>query len=337
MHFTRDRAKYPAEGALVLQELDRHGFDVDYVFDGRLPEMATRLQVRRLREPVVASRAAEYKLAYERGDFVPPVVVTADWVLIDGAHRVEGARRAGRTTLGMFRIKMNYHEATPAQIRQLKAFAGASNNLHGLNMSRQDNEQLIADLLADGKPIKEIAEELHLPPGRVSAVFATQRGQERLVRLGIKMEGGISPSHVREIGYKDKFFSNAVMRAMAELVRDYGLSVKEVQETFRLAAMKTEDADRLEVIAQVRRDNSARHRALSPSRRVDKSAKLGRAIGFALALEDSPQDAVELDPRNMPQRIERLRRAITVMQTALDTQLAAQRARAESAQDYGAV
>lgn len=309
MQITTNEAKLPPEAMPVLQDIKKAGLPWDYAFDGKPPTLQGRLQVREIEEP--APRwVQQYRTAYERGDHLPPIVTTLDGHLVDGATRAAAAVAAGMLTMPMFRIKITYGTASESQKRALRAFGRAANNQHGKGMTRSENESGVRDLAAEGRTIKDIATELKVSEAFVSGVLAEDRGRQRLEQLGIRIEGGLKPSHVRELGYKDKQLTTPTRRALAELTRDAHLRVEDMVSICKQMAEQPDEDAKLAVLAQARVDYGSRIRPRNANA-PRNSGKLRQAGGRVLALIDKdPGSAVEMNPDYVDDHVKMLLKII---------------------------
>lgn len=296
---------YPEAGR-VIASLKEHGLSWDFTPDGRIPDLSRWIQVRPIEQFHLPMQSKKYKVAYLRNKPVPPIVVTADGVGIDGANRTSGALEAGLAIIPQFRLRIKYEEATDSQRRQLILFATAANNEHGLGMSKAANATLIRDFSKDGKTVKQLASELNVSESLVSAVLAEDRGVARLNNLGIQMEDGLRPSHVQKLGWKSRELNNAVMLKVAELTRDSHLSVGELEDLLRQLAKLTSDEDKLAAVAQAAADYGPRLRQVV--RRADNfGGKLRqRGKSMLLVIEKDPGSAIELDARYVEDHLKML-------------------------------
>src|ERR1700727_1842970 len=86
---TIDRLPTP-EAKIVGRQIHDLEFEFRYFDAMKLPDMGRRVQVRDS-EHLASSDVNKYALEWQRGAQFPPVIVTADGFLADGAHRVGGA------------------------------------------------------------------------------------------------------------------------------------------------------------------------------------------------------------------------------------------------------
>lgn len=335
MQTTTNEKNVPLESGPGLLEIKAQGFDGlwSYAFEHRLPDMSSRLQVRNIKNQILPAQVRKYKLAFERGDAVPAIMVTMDGHLVDGANRTEGARQAGLLTIPAFIIKVNYGTATPSQQRQLKRLGAAMNNMHGQSMTKADNIEQIKEHKADGKTAREIAAEMHISPNIVNSVLATLRGQERLMHLGISPDG-LKEGILTEVGYKDDKLTNRVLRPALKVAAETDMSVHDFRALVKATLSRHEEAEKLEVVEGVAQERAHLAGMIRTRRNVRGDSgfngKLGRALGLVLAVEDVPENTVETNPAAAGQRVQKIKRAISTLEKALHYQQEADRAREES-------
>lgn len=328
-------AAYPEAGE-VLAEIKMHGLGWVFVPDGRIPSTERWLQVRDIKQFALPGQIKKYKTAYMRERPVPPIVVTADGMGVDGANRVGGALEAGLSTLPQFRIGINYEDATDSQRRQLLELGAALNNKHGLGMPRETNNRLIMLLAKDGKSAKEIAINLNITPSQVSAVQAYERGVTRLTNLGIKVEDGLKPSHIQQLGFKSKELNNPVLRAVAELTRDSKLSTAEQADLLRTLSNLPSDEEKLAAVATAREDYGPRLRQVV-SRHDNFGGKARqRARSLLQVIEADPGATIELDPRHVEEHLRIFNMVVEKANQVIKEQRDALRA-ADVRDGYGAV
>jgi predicted transcriptional regulator len=328
-------AAYPEAGE-VLAEIKMHGLPWDFVPDGRIPSTERWLQVRDIKQFALPMQIKKYKTAYTRGRPVPPIVTSLDGMGIDGANRVGGALDAGLAILPQFRIRVSYEEATESQRRQMLELGAALNNKHGLGMPKETNNAHVRQLSKDGRSVKQIAEALNITASQVSSVLAEDRGMVRLTQLGIKVEGGLKPSHVQKLGWKSDRLNNPVMRSVAELTRDSNLSTNELEDLLRQISKLTTDEEKLAAVETAKEDYGPRLRQVV-GRHDNFGGKLRqRAKGVLQVIEKDPGAAIELDPRHVEEHIRILNLLVDKANEVIKEQRDALRA-ASVRDGYGAV
>jgi DNA modification methylase/predicted transcriptional regulator/uncharacterized ParB-like nuclease family protein len=134
-----------------------------------------------------------YADALEAGDEFPPIVVCADsGVLLDGKHRLEAHKKAGRETIAVERRQV--HAGVP-----VKLFAASLSARHGDRMSNGDLRDVVRETYTTNPEFKQkdVAALLAVSPARVSEfasdILAKRREERRakalrLTRLGWTQE-----------------------------------------------------------------------------------------------------------------------------------------------------
>jgi hypothetical protein len=311
MQITTDRRKMPGEALPVLDEIERHGFETpDYIVTGgKLPDTTRRVQVRDTRE-LASSEVTRYAQAYGRGDKLPPVVVTWDWYLVDGATRTGGARKAGLAEIPQFRLKEKYEGASEATIAAFKNFGHAMNNMHGKGMSKANQANLILEGIAGGATHKELASRLHIGDSVIQGVLAEAAGRARAAELNLDLSA-LKPSHFKSLGGKERF-TDPVWTGLAMLAQKAGMPVDEMNQVAkRIEGVRSEEG-RLALLKEEMASNTDRIKGFT--RKPSKVVNLKRAAGGFLSIEEDPASAIERDPEAVKPYLETLRRVRKIVE-----------------------
>lgn len=308
----------PPEASALAERIRLLGFDWVYVPDHRLASLAKRVQVRDTAAVAPPRETARYALALQRGDVMPPVVVTADGYLVDGATRTEAARKLGWTSYPAFRLNVNYEGAPTALVQQLVMLGSAFNLTHGRGMSPTNIEAVIEAVTEEDDSPRDIARKLHISEVTVAGVMNAAKARKRAANLDIQVGEFLTSSHLRVFGGKSAKYTDPVFKEFFTLAQDAHLTISAVQDLARqLEAEGTEQA-RMDILAAERASYQGVIDGASsvPSR----AAKLRRSLGF-LNAQDDPGLLVELSPAAAEDHI----RSLTVARERIDRVIAAQR------------
>lgn len=333
MQAKTDLNSFPAEARTVAEEVEKLGFVSSRYFDAaRMPDLTRRVQVRPIAELAPPLEVSKYAQAYERGDKMPPVIITRDWYLVDGATRVSAAIKIGKSTINLIQLQVDYEGAAKPVQDRLIALGLGFNNTHGRRMKESSIAAIIAQIATEGESAKTLAARVHLPESTIAGVFAFQRGQKRLEDLKVGTEG-LKASHIKSLGSKT-WLTNPLFVKLAELTRDAHLTVAEIGEiSSQLATVPTE-AGRLKLLDGERASRNDRIRGLTT--RPGRAGQVRRALGHILKVEDSPDSAVEMDQEAADRYLGFLVRSRAVLDKIISAQTAVERARSEtSTPKYG--
>ncbi len=317
-----DPRRLPDEAKPLLEEFRNLGFG-SWSFDtaGRMPDVTRRVQVRnidKLAPPVEVSR---YALAYERGDKLPPVVVTRDGFLVDGATRVMGALKAKKSSISQFTIGADWEGGAEMVKKRFIGLGTALNMRHGRKMDDANIMDLILLVAQEGEAARTLAARLHCSESTVNGALAQKRAIDRAIRLNVAPEG-LKGSHLKSLGGKTQL-TDPVWTALVELTRDAGLTVTELGEIAREVTERSTQDAKLEAIAAERKSRADQIRGIS--RRPTRAGVVRRGLGALLQAELEPATAVELDPQAAERYIDFLRRSRRTIDDIL-----AEQARVES-------
>src|SRR6202021_2397134 len=104
------------------------------------PDYTRRVQVRAIKETAPIMEVKKYATAWLRGDKLPPIVVTADGYVGDGATRAGGATQAKMTTMPAFVLNASWENAPSMTKKRLKSLGFALNMTHGRSMKTDNIE-----------------------------------------------------------------------------------------------------------------------------------------------------------------------------------------------------
>ena len=103
----------------VIDLVERFGFQCELVDEYSLPDLARRLQIRNEKNYAPSGKVQEIRAAIERGERLPPIVVTKDGHLVDGNTRVTAAQRTKSPYIHVVVLGVNYEGATDDESHRL--------------------------------------------------------------------------------------------------------------------------------------------------------------------------------------------------------------------------
>lgn len=312
----------PPEAVTVAQRVGLLGFSWRFFPEKPLADLSRRVQVRDTDELAPSREVAHYAQALRNGDRMPPVVITKDGYLVDGATRTEAARRARRDFFPAIELDCAYEGSGDAMRQQLIILGSAFNLTHGRGMSRENVERVIAAVAEEDDSPRDIARKLHISEATVSSVLNGMKARSLALKLGVKLDDTLSASHMKFFGGKTQKYTHPVFREFIVLAQEARLGLASVSLLAKqLEAAGTED-ERLAILAESRtslRQVIIAGAAPAPSR----AGRLRQALGY-LCKQDNPDLLVELNTgyagehmRVLNEAIERLQK-IRAAQARLD-------------------
>jgi len=314
----RSEKDLPPEAAVLAERIHLLGFGWTYIPEHRLAELAKRVQVRDTAAVAPPRETHRYALALQRGDVMPPVVLTADGYLVDGATRTEAARKIGWTSYPAFQLDVNYETAPPAMVQQLIMLGSAFNLTHGRGMSTANIEAVIEAVAEDDDSPRDIARKLHISDVTVAGVMNAAKARKRAAKLGIQVSEFLTSSHLRLFGGKSIKYTDPVFSEFFTLAQDARLTISAVQDLARQLEAEGSESAKLGILRAERASYQGVIDGVSDN--PSRAAKLRRSLGF-LNGQDDPGLLVELSPAAADDHV----RALTVARERLDRVLAAQR------------
>jgi hypothetical protein len=261
---------------------------------GPIPDPANRIQVRT--KTPAASKIQAYRLGWERDDPFPGIVRTVDGVLVDGWARTEGALLARDVnSIPQFVIDVNYGEAEPAIIANLKMFAVSINQTNGETMPLANVAEVLYEAVPD-RTIKAIAAAVHCSESTVQRAIAVRKAMNRVEELGIDLgdEDKITISHLVLLGGWDAVLENEVYTRFVNLTRDAGLSTNEIKAVYKMLRAVHTDEEKLAILAQ--EEAGARDRIAGHGTRPTGAGVVRRVAAQLRRFADTPDLALDLNP-----------------------------------------
>lgn len=274
----------------VAQRLKQFGFTWRFSEEYPLGDKSKRVQVRNESTLAPLREVSKYAQDMKRGDQFPPVVVTADGYLVDGATRTEATRKLGWKTIATFVLDISFGDATPAQQKQLIYMGAGANLIHGRGMSTANVADIIEIITDDNDTPSDVARKLHISNSTATTLLNASNARKRAVRLGVEVTGVLTNSALKLFGGKSQRFTDPVFAGFFQLAQDARLSHSALNNlSKRLEAAGTEH-ERMTILEEERglyRD-IIEGGATSPS----PAAKLRQNLGFLLRM-NSPEDLIE--------------------------------------------
>lgn len=206
--------------------LEERSASFTYEADVRLDDIDRELSHRnqaRVTSHLDEDTVLSYGVAIEAGDTFPPVVLYRDTVghliVIDGNHRTEALRLAGKTHGDAYICE----DLTVAQVRVLTF---ESNAKHGLPTSHAERIAQAMYLEELGVSRAEAARLLRIPEKRIQAAQEVTHGRDRLRAFGIRANG-LSDSTIRRLQH---LRSDAVLKAATDLVQSVKMPYVDVND-----------------------------------------------------------------------------------------------------------
>jgi hypothetical protein len=302
------------------------GFGWSFVEQHRLADASRRIQVRTIAQLAPPHETSKYEQDMRRGDQFPPVIVTADGYLIDGHTRTEAARKIGWKTFPAIRLDVKV-EGAPASVRnQLIALGAAFNATHGRRMSTANFAAIIDTIAVEDDTPKDVARRLHIAESTANTLLNAAKAKQRATRLGVKLNGKLTNSHLKLFGGKSLQFTDPVFSAFIQLAQDAHLTINATTDLAKRLANTGTERERLNIINDER--DGYRSVIEGGNANPTKAARLRQSLGYLNGQED-PDQLAELDPHASRVHIEALRDAAMRLALVLDAQERVERTRNE--------
>jgi hypothetical protein len=304
----------PDEARTTAALIKRLGFDWELDQRYPTPDLDKRVQVREEKHYAPTAEVTKYAAAYQRGEPIPPIVVTTDGYLLDGNTRVGALHKAKQPTVSALIVNDAYEGAEETTLRRFRLLGAAFNARHGRGIDRVETTNAILAVVAGGDYTAErIATLLGVSSGLVSAVVAEQKARERAQRLGVHVNGSVPISMLRRLGQAP--LNDEPFLRMLKLVQDAGLSSSELGDLVRQVKAAGSDEKALELIDNQRVERKtqiAEYQAFGKSK-PPGPAQLRQHLGFVLKHTDDPKALVDHNPTTAAGHIKTIDDAIAVL------------------------
>jgi hypothetical protein len=288
-----NKADLPPYAQAYVQRIEEFGFTWRFFPDHKLGDITNRVQVRDTAQLAPPKEVSKYAQAMKRGDQFPPVVLTADGVMVDGNTRTEAANKVGWRTFPAFEVDVVFSKAPDSVKRQLVYLGAGFNLTHGRGMNTANLTNIVESLALDDDTPQELARRLHIPNATANTMLNAAKARKRAERLNIKLNKNLTNSHLKMFGAKSQLYTDPVYAQFILLTQDARLSISATTDLAKRLALAGTENERLNVLAEERRgyQDVIVGGATSPSR----AAQLRRSLGFLIGQEDADTLA-ELSP-----------------------------------------
>ena len=302
---------------------EKFAFGWEFDFEG--PVITDQhLQIRADSALAPASKVAEIRAALRRGDKVKPNIITRDGWLIDGNTTSRAAKLEKRPTMPAIIIDADYGKADDSTRKRMYLLGVAANTRHGVGISRQDLRTALK-LAGAGTTLTDsarMAAMLGVTEKTVRDVVAEGRAVERARKLGVDLNGHLPATALSALGRVSDRANDQPMLLLFKLSTDAGLKGTEISTLYKRMSESRSDAG---AIAVVEAERTARAKQISEfqagqKQRPSVAAKLQAKIGFVLQYEGDPSVLAERNPYQVTSHIERIERAIVVLQHVVNAQ-----------------
>lgn len=248
-------------GDSIVDTLNAYGFEYtrETVDLAKINRKQSRLNQARIDAPINEDQVLLYAEGMEHGDVFPPIVihkVGAEYVVMDGNHRVAAADLVGSTTIDSYVVK----NASPAQ---LTSYIYEANSKHGLPTSMADRLRQAIYLVERGVPRAQAASRLKIPAGKLQAALDVYSAEQRFAKLGIRKLDGLNQTAKRVL---DSIRSDDVLKPAAMLVLEAGLGGQDLAAFVKRVNEPRTEREALRVINQERETRTATIKATAGGR-----------------------------------------------------------------------
>lgn len=228
---------------------------------------------------------------------MPPLILTQDMYVVDGNTRTEALHRAGWDEFPAFVLDMRYQNAPAANEKLLRMIGTRFNLVHGEGLSRGQIEELILNLANEDESPEDLARTLGLSKNMVTSVIHAQAAKERATRLGLKLNGKATRSHLAALGTPNraKNLTDPVFAKLITLVTKGGVSTTDQGHLLKRVDEATSEEAKVTVVAQevLARGSMVDGGNKVPSLAVQLRQRLGFMTGknAGLFIETTPESA----------------------------------------------
>lgn len=321
----RAAAQLDPEAQLVVDLVERFGFAwvVDTDYPTPPDPKSNRLQIRDEKHYTPQAEVNRYATAMRDGHRFPPIVISADGLLVDGNTRVQAALQNKFPTLETVILRDPWATASAEVQSRMRLLGAAGNIKNGRGIDKAEIAKAVGvyaergDL--DGARISKL---LGVTRSLVDSILAEQRARTRAERFGINLNGSTPATVLRRLGQAT--LNDEPFRALLSLIVESGMSSPEVQAILKQIKDSPERNDDafLAIITAERtsREDQIRDYRFRGKAKPPASAKLRQSLGFLLG-QDDPTVMVERNPLLVADHLATVERAVR----ALEQVAAAQR------------
>lgn len=324
LKYVSKETELPGYAKPTAGHIKRFAYTWRFVEEQPLGDVNKRVQVRDIGALAPGREVSRYAEAMKRGDQFPPVVLTADGYLVDGATRTEAARKRGWATFPAFVLDINFDDALPVQQEQLVYMGAGFNLTHGRGMSTRNLADIVERVTDESDTPKDVARKLHIPSSTASTLLNAANARKRAIKLGVEVNGSLTNSSLKLLGGKSQKFTNPVFSGFFQLAQDAKLPLNALTNLAKRLEEAGTEHERIEILE----DERAAYRdiieggATSPS----PAAQLRQKLGFLLRVDD-PDKLVEHEFGAAGQHNEALTKAAEKLYAVIQAQQTADAAR----------
>jgi hypothetical protein len=323
-YITRE-TELPGYARATATHIKRFSFTWRFVEEQPLADIILkRVQVRDITQLAPPHEVNRYSEAMKRGDQFPPVIVTSDGYLVDGATRTLAAAKREWLTFPAFVLDVNFEGAIPEQRSQLIYMGAGFNLTHGRGMNTKNVADIISQVTGVEDTPGEVARKLHISTATASTLLNAANARKRAVKLGVEVNGALTNSALKLFGGKSAKFTDPVFSEFFRLAQDAKLPYTTLTNLAKRLESAGTEHERIDILAEER----AAYRdiieggATSPS----KAAQLRQKLGFLLNVED-PEKMVEHEAGAIGQHNAALAEAARKLMKVIEAQQNADKAR----------
>jgi predicted transcriptional regulator len=314
---TTARQSLPEWARQAFDLCEQLGFKPKFDHDYPTPDYNKRVQVRAEKHVAPAAEVAKYAAAMLRNEKFPPIVVTRDGYLDDGATRAAAAKKNKFPTIPGLILDESFEGASQQVRERLFALGAAFNARNGKGIDRGEIRNVVEQLARN--PLYDatrIAALLGVTEGMVRGFITERKGRDRAVQLGIEV-GKLTAGQLKTIGRAEKTILDGPLTRLFELIIDAGLAGKDITALLRAmkecrseaAAIKLLDDER-----EARREQIAMRRATGGRPIIAVAAQLRQHLGFVLKYcNGQAAEAVERNPAFQPEHLRKLEDSILAL------------------------
>lgn len=324
LKYVTKETELPGYARPTASHIKKFSYSWRFVEEQPLADVSKRVQVRDIKFVAPAREVNRYFEAMKHGDQFPPIIVTADGYLVDGATRTAAAAKRGWQTFPAFVLDVNFEDALPTQVNQLIYMGAGFNLTHGRGMNTKNIAEIIETITDVDDTPKDVATKLHISSATASTLLNAANARKRAQRLGITVNGEMTNSNLKLFGGKSQKFTDPVFEGFFRLAQDARLPYGAlVNLSKRLEAAGTEH-ERVAILTDERRvyRDMIEGGATTPS----QAAKLRQKLGFLLNVTD-PERLVEHELGAVGQHNEALTQAAEKLFAVIQAQQDADKAR----------
>lgn len=304
----------------ALVEIERLNFGYAEVSQYDLDNLSVdrRVQVRDSKHYAPSDNVNQF--AIQMGESVfPPIVVTSDGWIVDGNTRVAARLKRKEKFTPAIILDVNYTTGSPKQQNMLFGLAATLNAQGGERLTSKETREVAERLINLGWKTDQIGRAIGLKASGVTAVKQELAAVEKMVRVGLSVNGAAGTAPLRALGVGPAIDLNDVpFKELAELSLDAGFNVAEIKAAAKAAKDAGSDEAAIGLIRAQRVENGDRiaEKKLTGKGKPPMARQLRQHLGFVTKFAGREQELVETDPANAAAHITALDAALKVLAEA---------------------